>query len=81
MRCFIQRAFSAYYAAGRQESGGMIDQPSTGLSGIEQYDGRQYVVLCNGNGVLAVYRIKTDGILKRLKRWPASIEGVRHDGQ
>lgn len=35
--------------------------------------GRQYIVLDNVRGVLAVYRVRNDGRLKRLKRWPAEL--------
>jgi hypothetical protein len=39
-----------------------------------ELDGRQYVVLANVNGLLAVYRIKPDGLLRRLKRWPRALD-------
>jgi hypothetical protein len=35
--------------------------------------GRRYVVLSNANGILAAYRVRPDGILKRLKRWPPEL--------
>jgi hypothetical protein len=31
-------------------------------------------VLRNVNGVLAVYRIRNDGMLKRVRRWPQAVE-------
>ena len=53
-----------------------VDQPSS-LSGVEWAEnGKAYVVLTGGrndNGICAVYRVKTDGRLKRLQRWPASL--------
>jgi hypothetical protein len=36
--------------------------------------GKRYVVLRNTKGVLAVYRVRNDGILKGLRRWPAALE-------
>jgi hypothetical protein len=33
-----------------------------------------YVVLENVNGVLAVYRVRNDGMLRRMRRWPKAIE-------
>jgi hypothetical protein len=52
--------------------------PTTAV--VEQYDGHRYVVLQNEQATvpefrLAVYRVKNDGMLKRLRRWPAAIEG------
>ncbi len=60
------RAFAAYF-----RSGG-TDQPGND-SGPAELDGRQYVVLRNVNGVLAVYRVRTSGALKRLRRWPREV--------
>jgi hypothetical protein len=34
----------------------------------------EYVVLRDGSRTLAVYRIKNDGHLHRLKRWPAALD-------
>ena len=51
----------------------MLRKPSNS-SGVEEIDGRSYVVLRNVRGVLAVYRERTDGVLKRLKRWPKELD-------
>jgi len=64
------RAFAAYFEA----EGDLAPQPSRETSWPVVHDGRRYVVLRNVNGVLAVYRVRPDGVLKRLKRWPAEIE-------
>lgn len=62
-----RRAFAAWFRAGG------TDQP--GKDSDVEYDGdHQYVVLRNARGVLAVYRVRNDGMLKRLRRWPASLE-------
>jgi len=63
----VKRAMAAWF-----RSGGNIQPANT--SGVRTHDKRKYVVLENINGFLAVYRIKTDGFLKRLKRWPAALE-------
>jgi hypothetical protein len=38
------------------------DQPSEGGSGQEEVGDKSYVVLRNGGGILAVYRIRNDGM-------------------
>lgn len=63
---FTRRAFAAWF-----RSGG-TDQPGAG-SGVVDHEDKHYVVLRNVNGVLAVYRIRTSGQLKRLRRWPAEV--------
>lgn len=67
----LQRAMAAYF---RHYPDASITQPDSTASGETEHDGKLYVVLRNCNGVLAVYRVRPDGILKRLKRWPAEIE-------
>ncbi len=64
------RAFAAYF---RSESG-IVDQPSAADSGPMELDGKGYVVLRNVNGILAVYRVRPSGALKRLRRWPHALE-------
>ncbi len=63
----VRRAMAAYFRSG------WIDQPAN-TSSVRTHNKKEYVVLENVRGVLAVYRIKNDGFLKRLKRWPAEIE-------
>ena len=65
----VRRAFAAYF----KFSDSCPDQPSN-TSGIETVGGKDYVVLRNVNGILAVYRIRNNGMLKGLKRWPAALE-------
>ena len=50
-----------------------VEMPSNSSS-VQEYRDRYYVELHNENGTLAVYRIRTDGILKALKRWPPEVE-------
>lgn len=68
----INRALAAYFRSAAR-GGGVPDQPSAD-SHLCELDGRQYVVLVNARGILAVYRVRTDGILKAMKRWPKELE-------
>lgn len=63
-----RRALAAYFRSG------YMDQPASGSSGPIESGGKLYVVLRNMNGVLAVYRVRTSGALKRLVRWPRELE-------
>jgi len=69
----MARALRAYWTAARK-AGEDADQPSSTRSCVEEALGRKYAFLRNGNRVLAVYRVRNDGMLKRLRRWPAGPE-------
>lgn len=69
---FMSRAFAAYYQGARKENPPI--EPAQGKSTLETVRGRSYVVLRNTHGTLAVYRIRNQGILKRLRRWPKEID-------
>lgn len=62
-----RRATAAYF-----RSGG-TDQPARASSGPEKVGDKEYVVLRNVRGVMAVYRVRNDGKLKGLRRWPAEL--------
>ena len=63
-----RRALAAWYRGGEQ------DQPNDSDSGWEEQNGLHYIVLRNNlRLVLAVYRIRGDGSLKRMRRPPKSI--------
>lgn len=64
----MRKALAAYFRSGATE------QPSTIDSGVEIVEGLRYAVLRNVRGVLRVYRVRNDGMLKGLKRWPAAID-------
>jgi hypothetical protein len=77
----VSRAFAAYFkycdrirygGQSRSEPAPWVDQPSSG-SGVVEHKGKEYVVLENCNGVLAVYRIRNNGYLKQLRRWPTEV--------
>lgn len=63
-----RRAFAAYF-----RTGGM-DQPGD-TSGVVRWDEKLYVVLKNQEGTLAVYRVRYDGVLRRMRRWPWELDG------
>jgi hypothetical protein len=76
---YIRRAVAAYLRSGH--NGELPPQPSWDSSTVEEHQGSFYVVLRNVNGVLAVYRLRRQGILKRLKRWPQELEGAKRKGR
>ncbi|MGC9543602.1 hypothetical protein [Streptomyces sp. UG1] len=63
------RALAAYF---RYQGGDTIDQPS--LCEEAEHDGLNYVVLSNQHRTLAVYRVQNSGQLRRLKRWPQTLD-------
>ncbi len=63
----VRRAKAAWFRAGEETT------PSQ-HSGVVKQNGLTYVVLRNGNHLLAVYRVKNDGILRRMRRPPATVE-------
>lgn len=65
----VLRAMSAYF----RHDGYM--QPNRYDTRVETIEGLRYVVLASGgNHILAVYRVRNDGKLKGLKRWPKEID-------
>lgn len=65
-----RRALAAYFRSG----GDFAAIPSEGNSGLMFHNDKAYIALRNGSDTLAVYRVRNDGILKRLRRWPADVE-------
>jgi hypothetical protein len=64
-----RRAFAAYF----RSDGESADMPSSPAAMVT-HEGKTYVVLENSYRALAVYRVRTSGQLKRLRRWPAAVE-------
>jgi hypothetical protein len=64
----MRKALAAYFRSGATE------QPSATASAVEAVDGLRYAVLRNVRGVLKVYRVRLDGMLKGLKRWPSELD-------
>jgi hypothetical protein len=86
----LERAMLAYHTQ-ELEAGHIAQQPSAldsytfnpksdYLHGDGQFstDGRNYIVLKNINGVLAVYRVANDGTLERLDEedWPGALKAT-----
>lgn len=69
-----RRAYGAY-ARECARKGYIYQQPAAHASGVERHAGLQHVVLRNGGGVLAVYRLRDDGRVRALAldRWPESV--------
>ena len=67
---FTRRALGAYLHSTGAHANAML-----AMSGADTDEkGRRYVVLRDGSiDVCAVYRIRNDGTLARLKRWPAEV--------
>lgn len=65
-----RRALGAY-----MHSAGGLANALLAMSGADtDMKGRHYVVLRDGSiDICAVYRVRNDGRLKRLKRWPAEV--------
>ncbi len=63
-----RRAFAAYFRSGGTRR-------PTKSSGVVERDGKRYVVLNSSRGVLAVYRVRNDGMLRRMRRWPPDLQG------
>ena len=67
-----RRAFAAYFRYVKANNY-IPDQPAYD-SGPATAGGKNYIVLRNVNGILAVYRVRNTGALKRLDRWPKELE-------
>jgi hypothetical protein len=62
----LRRAMGAWFRTGGTE------QPAN-TSRVTERKGLVYVILDNVTGPLAVYRLRNDGMLKRLRRWPHEV--------
>jgi len=69
------RAMRAYFVAMKRNNPFSAPAQPASASGLRTHEGKQYVVLTSVRGVLAVYRVRNDGMLKGLKRWPPAING------
>ena len=68
----IGRALAAWYRSG----GRQLSNNSPDRSDAIEFEGKQYVRLVTGGGLAAVYRVRNDGMLKRLKRWPDAVNEI-----
>lgn len=69
----LNRAIAAHYQAYARE-GGALSEPAWDSSAVEEVAGKRYVVLRNISGVIRVYRVRNDGVLKGMRRWPKELE-------
>ena len=67
----VDRAIAAYWKT--TPSAATACRPDQYSSRTERHQGRQYVVLSDGCQVAAVYRVRYDGVLRRMKRPPKVI--------
>lgn len=65
-----RRAFAAYF----RSDGEYAPIPSGATSGLTVHNDKPYIALRNSSDTLAVYRVGSDGILRRLRRWPKAVE-------
>lgn len=67
------RALRAYFRAADKE-GLVALLPSRRATCVAEGNGKTYVMLCDGGyNVLAAFRLRSTGILKRLRCWPKSL--------
>jgi hypothetical protein len=66
-----RRALAAYYRT--ENRAGVIPDAPSGWGDVVEHQGLTYVVLANSYRTLAVYRVRTSGQLKRLRRWPKEV--------
>ena len=66
----IRRAYAAYFRSGANQ------QPSSVDSGFEFHKRKGYVVLRSGGEILAVYRVRNNGALKGLRRYPKAFNST-----
>jgi|RhiMethySRZTD1v2_1073278.scaffolds.fasta_scaffold65883_1 hypothetical protein len=70
---FVPRAMAAWYRARRTDHTHAFPHQAR-CAQVTLGDGKHYVVLASSDAVVAVYRIKPAGFLRRLKRWPRQVE-------
>jgi hypothetical protein len=68
----IRRARAAYYRGGNMA----ILSSDSGDADVKRHRNKWYVLLGLLGDNPIVYRVRNDGMLKRLKRWPIELEGV-----
>jgi hypothetical protein len=72
---YLPRAMAAWYRG--SEEGRTRAYPSEAMrQQITMPDGKAYVALANSYQVLGVYRIRPNGYLKLLRRWPRAVESA-----
>jgi hypothetical protein len=70
---YVPRALAAWYRASRTGHPRAFPHQARCVQ-VTLANGKRYVVLATSATVLGVYRIKPSGFLRRLKRWPRTVE-------
>jgi hypothetical protein len=71
----VSRAYAAWYRWCTADEATRAPVARIGEAG-----GKRYVVLRGARGhILRVYRVRNDGMLKGLKRWPRELEDRRNE--
>jgi hypothetical protein len=74
-RQLATRAAAAYYRIAGHDHGS--PPPAIASVRVCDLDGKRYVVVQNVNAALEVYRVRpSDGVLRRMRRWPKAIESA-----
>jgi hypothetical protein len=68
----LRRAHAAYFRRSAR-AGSELQEVAGALCGVRPLNGRVYVILRNGSGIVAVYRATSDCGLRRLRRWPTEL--------
>jgi hypothetical protein len=66
----VDSAISLFFREHKSSS----SEPDQYASSVEQLEGRLYVVLRNYNGVLAVYEVVGNGVLKKATKVPKALK-------
>lgn len=75
-----RRALAAWYRAdcGGEHDPLALTPPVSGVAA--EHAGKRYAMVMNGFRVpLAVYRVRNDGVLKRLRQWPRALDAALPD--
>ena len=74
-KSFPERALAAYYRGMARQQRADLPLDALPSRAVEQtVQERDYVMVCNGSRILAVYRIRPAGWLYRLRQWPKALE-------
>lgn len=71
---YYMRALAAYYGRQSPTPRSTLRHSVAKYSGTCNVRGKLYVRLSDRHHLLAVYRVKPDGVLRRLVRWPKALE-------
>lgn len=72
---YVPRALAAWYRGSRDDHARLYPSESA-CQQVTLPDGKSYVVMANTYQVLGVYRIRPQGVLRLMKRWPKAVEAA-----